>query len=64
MRQLDGNLPMKLEEILNKSNVVETLVKYRKENAKSASYSFGDDHRPSHVSAGTQEAIVVVITLV
>lgn len=55
---------MKLEEILNKSNVVETLVKYRKENAKSASYSFGDDHRPSHVSAGTQEAIVVVITLV
>ncbi|KAH7547581.1 hypothetical protein FEM48_Zijuj01G0325000 [Ziziphus jujuba var. spinosa] len=59
MRQLDGNLPMELEEILNKSNVVETVMKDGKENAISACVSFADDHGPSHVSAGTQEDNVI-----
>lgn len=55
---------MELEEILNKSNVVETVMKDGKENAISACVSFADDHGPSHVSAGTQEDNVVVITLI
>ncbi|KAL5574728.1 hypothetical protein UlMin_016427 [Ulmus minor] len=55
MKQLDENLPSELEEILDKSNMMKTVVKSIKENVTSASDSFAKNHEPFHVSAETQE---------
>lgn len=62
MKQLDGNLQVELEEILNKSNVVEAVLKFGKKNAASESDSFAEDQGPSPGSARIQEADVVAIS--
>ncbi|XP_062090080.1 protein THALLO [Humulus lupulus] len=55
-KQLDGNLPAELEEILNKSNVVKSAAKLGKENGLLASASFVKDHVRSLATTDIQEA--------
>ncbi|EXB55208.1 Something about silencing protein 10 [Morus notabilis] len=55
-KELDGNLPAELGEILKKSNLVKAVVKLGKENATSAPDSFMKDQEPSHVSTEIQAA--------
>lgn len=58
-KELDGNLPTKLEEIIDKSELVKTVVKLDKENAVSAPNSFTKDQEPSHVSTEIRPAAEV-----
>ncbi|PON77678.1 Sas10/Utp3/C1D [Parasponia andersonii] len=55
-KQLDGNLPEELEEILNKSNTVKTVMKLGKENGKTGSDSPAKERVPSLVSTEIKEA--------
>lgn len=61
-KQLDGNLPSELEEILNNTQGVEMLVKLGTENTTLASDSFTKDQEP-YPSAETRGATVVVTSL-
>ncbi|KAK3035507.1 hypothetical protein RJ639_033966, partial [Escallonia herrerae] len=55
MKELDGNLPFELEEILNKQHDVETLVNAVTKDAAFGASSFTDS-KPPLVLAATQEA--------
>ncbi|KAL6180688.1 hypothetical protein ACLB2K_047348 [Fragaria x ananassa] len=58
MKKLDENLPSDLEEIINKYNGMEAVMKSVKENAAEASDTFAEGYRPQLVSLEPKEAAV------
>lgn len=60
MKKLDENLPSDLEEIINKYNGMEAVMKSVKENAAEASDTFAEGYRPQLVSLEPKEAAVVL----
>lgn len=60
MKQLDENLPSDLEEITNKYNGMESVVKSVKKNATEACGPFAKGYRPQLVSLEPKEAAVVL----
>ena len=60
-KQLDGNLPSELEELLKSNKGVEMVAKLGRENATLSSDSFTKDQ--SYPSAETRETTVVVTSL-
>lgn len=64
MKQLDGNLPSDFEEILNKYNGMEAVVKSVKETATEASGSLAEGYSHPPAFAEAEEAAAVVTALI
>lgn len=64
MKQLDGNLPSDFEEILNKYNGMEAVVKSGKETATVASGSLAEGYSRPPAFVEAEEAAAVVTALI